>query len=241
MERGRILLVDDEPAALRAYAEKLGRAGFTVTKSTGGAEAAAILERAPDAFDAVLTDLVMPMMNGLALVQRVRSLRPELPVLLMSDKADNEVAVDALEQGVLCLVKPVATDALTRALETSIRRLREFIAFRWTRTEPPREPGASVTATQAKNEFAQLLESSMNAPVYITKHEKPKAVLLSFERYLELSRSGRRRLDSLSEEFDALYQKMQQPESRQRMRAAFEASPEELGRAAVAAARKRSK
>lgn len=103
------------------------------------------------------------------------------------------------------------------------------------RADAPR----SITATEAKNSFAELLDASAHGPVYITRHEKTKAVLLSIEHYRELAAKDERRLDTLSEEFDALLARMQQPEVRARTRAAFGVSPKEMGKAAVAAARKR--
>ena len=73
----------------------------------------------------------------------------------------------------------------------------------------------------------------------ITKHGAPKAVLLSVEDLDALSGAAKAELDTLSGEFDALLAGMQKPSSRTGMKAAFDATPKQLGRAAVAAARKR--
>lgn len=72
----------------------------------------------------------------------------------------------------------------------------------------------------------------------VEDRDPPKAVLTSFEKFRQPSDSGRIRLDSLSGEFDALLARMQTPEVRSRIRAAFGASPGQLGQAAVAAARR---
>jgi hypothetical protein len=64
-------------------------------------------------------------------------------------------------------------------------------------------------------------------------------VLLSVDEFNKLAGAAERKLDALSGEFDALLSRMQTPEARTGMKAAFEASPKQLGRAAVAAARKR--
>jgi antitoxin Phd len=77
--------------------------------------------------------------------------------------------------------------------------------------------------------------------VLITKHETPKVVLLSMEEYGALSRATDTKLDALSGEFDALLARMQTPRARAGMKAAFAASPDQLGIAAVAGARKRSR
>jgi antitoxin Phd len=99
---------------------------------------------------------------------------------------------------------------------------------------------ASFTATDAKKEFGRLLEMVMRGGVVvITKHEAPKAVLLSVDEFNALAQATERKLDTLSGEFDTLLARMQTPKARAGMKAAFDASPKRLGWAAVAAARKR--
>lgn len=99
----------------------------------------------------------------------------------------------------------------------------------------------SVTATEAQNEFGRILDTvAQDRVVIITRHNTPKAVLMSLERFDALSRTEDVTLDTLSAEFDALLAGMQTEESRAGMRRAFDASPEELGRAAVEAAQNRS-
>jgi prevent-host-death family protein len=75
--------------------------------------------------------------------------------------------------------------------------------------------------------------------IVITKHASPKAVLLSVDEFNILARATEHKLKALSEEFDSLLNRMQSPKVRAGMKVAFQASPERLGRAAVAAARKR--
>jgi antitoxin Phd len=96
------------------------------------------------------------------------------------------------------------------------------------------------TATEAKNEFGRVLEQVLQGGrVVITKHDAPKAVLISVDDFNRLSRTAETVLDTLSVEFDALLARMQTPKSRSAMKAAFAASPKQLGKAAVDAARKR--
>jgi antitoxin Phd len=99
---------------------------------------------------------------------------------------------------------------------------------------------SSVTATEAKNEFGRVLERVIKGErVYITRHESPKAVLLSVADFDALMATTQTKLDALTGEFDALLARMQAPGVRAAMQAAFGASPEQLGIAAVEAARKR--
>lgn len=102
------------------------------------------------------------------------------------------------------------------------------------------EQAIQVSATEAKNKLGELLDSVLRGGlVLISKHETPKAVLLSMDEYDALSSSAQTKLDALNEEFDALLARMQTAKARAGMNAAFSASSKQLGKAALAAARKR--
>jgi prevent-host-death family protein len=97
-----------------------------------------------------------------------------------------------------------------------------------------------VSASEAKSEFGRVLEMAMQGgAVVISKHDVPKAVLISVENFNALSGAAQTKLDTLSHEFDALLARMQTSEARRGMKAAFAASGKRLGKAAVAAARSR--
>jgi prevent-host-death family protein len=97
-----------------------------------------------------------------------------------------------------------------------------------------------VTATNAKKDFGKLLEAAIRGrAIVITKHSAPKAVLISIEEFHGRSRSSEIKLDTLTEYFDRLLDRMQRPKARAAMQAAFDATPEQLGRAAVAGERRR--
>lgn len=99
----------------------------------------------------------------------------------------------------------------------------------------------TVTATEAKTRFGPLLETAMGGrTVVITRHNAPKAVLLSMAEYEALRGGQVPDLSDLEAEFDALLDSMQTPASRKARRAAFAASPEELGAVALAGARRRA-
>ena len=111
-------------------------------------------------------------------------------------------------------------------------------AFRNRRGE--RVEAAAFTATDAKKQFARLLELVLQGgAVVITKHDAPKAVLLSVDEFTALTKATESPLDTLSAEFDALLARLQTPRTRAGRKTAFAASPKELGKAAVAAARTR--
>jgi prevent-host-death family protein len=96
----------------------------------------------------------------------------------------------------------------------------------------------SVAATRLKNELGAVLEQALRGgAVAITRHDTPKAVLISYEEFQALIKARSQSLSDLSAEYDTLLARMQTPKARKGMAAAFDASPAELGRAAVKAAR----
>ena len=97
-----------------------------------------------------------------------------------------------------------------------------------------------VAASHAKNSFGELLDRvAMAGAVAITRHDTPKAVLLSYEEFESLSSARSETLDALSAKFEGLLERLQTPAARDGLNAAFHATPEELGRAAAEAARRR--
>lgn len=97
----------------------------------------------------------------------------------------------------------------------------------------------TVAASRFKNEFGAVFEkAALVGAVAITKHDAPKAVLLSYVEFESLVKSRASSLEDLSAQFDGLLARMQTPEARAGMAAAFSASPAELGHAAVDAANK---
>ena len=238
--RGRVLLVDGERSVLESYARSLIKAGFEVGEASTGVEALDRVEA--EDFDVVLTDLSMPEMDGLTLLRTLRARDFDMPVILMLSEPDNRAAIEAMEGGTLrYLVKPIDPKALRETADLAVRRYRSRLSvlseLRNRRGEPLET--SSFTATAAKNEFGRVMETAMQGGiVVITKHGAPKAVLIGLDEFTDLVGARKSRLDTLRGEFDALLARMQTPEARSGMKAAFDATPVELGKAAVSAAHK---
>ena len=98
----------------------------------------------------------------------------------------------------------------------------------------------AVTATEAKNNFGALLDNVIEkGRIAITKHHEVSAVVLSRREYEFLLSSQEDPLVELRDEFAALVQRMNAPRAKRAGRALFDATPARLGRAAVAAIRRR--
>ena len=95
----------------------------------------------------------------------------------------------------------------------------------------------AVAATRLKNEFGAILEQAVRGgAVAITRHDMPRAVLVSYEEFQALVKARSPSLSDLGAEYDVLLARMQTPKAKKGMEAAFNATPAELGRAAVKAA-----
>lgn len=116
----RILLVDDDTDLLAVSGDVLREAGFSVTSCTNGRTAVGAL--ASGSFDAVISDVRMPGLDGLGLLRAVREHDPDLPVVLTTGDPSLEGVSEALDYGALhYLIKPVPRDKL---LETAGRAVR---------------------------------------------------------------------------------------------------------------------
>lgn len=107
---------------------------------------------------------------------------------------------------------------------------------------PPPEELESVTASEAKGSFGAVLDRVVTrGAIAITKHDQIRAVILPVEQYESLLAQRKNPLAELEAEFDSLVAKMQTPAAQAAGRALFDATPERLGRAAVARAGKRKR
>ncbi|VVT12774.1 hybrid sensor histidine kinase/response regulator [Erythrobacter sp. EC-HK427] len=88
---GTILLVEDEDM-VRAVAERaLARQGYTIVTASDGDEGLEAFRDDPDRFDLIVSDVVMPSMDGPAMAREVRKLRPHLPIIFMSGYAEEQL------------------------------------------------------------------------------------------------------------------------------------------------------
>ncbi len=119
MTRPCILLVDDDADMLELLAMRLGALKYDTECASSGEEALLCIERRLP--DAVITDLRMEGMNGLALFEKVHGERPSLPVIIMTAHGSIREAVAATQKGVFSfLTKPVDKDELASILQQAI-------------------------------------------------------------------------------------------------------------------------
>ncbi len=113
----RILCVDDESFQSDMSRHMLGLLGYKVETRTSGAEALALLESDPGAFDLVITDMVMPGMTGDVLATRILTLRPDMPIIMCTGYSDNITEERAKMLGIRAFaLKPLAMENLSRLI-----------------------------------------------------------------------------------------------------------------------------
>ena len=123
---GRLLVVDDEVSLMTALRNTLREEGYRVTAVASGAEALAAMRQAR--FDLVLADLVMPKMDGIALLKEAFKIDPDLVAIIMTGHGSIPTAVEAMRTGAIDYVlKPIKLHALLPALERAltVQRLRK--------------------------------------------------------------------------------------------------------------------
>lgn len=123
-EKKHIFLIDDQPELLEMNRKTLERLGYGVTACASSPEALKIFEADSRRFDLVLTDYAMPELDGEQLTRRMRTLRPEIPIIICTGYGDRFSADRAAEIGVQCfLEKPLLAkqlaEVIRRALGTS--------------------------------------------------------------------------------------------------------------------------
>jgi two-component system nitrogen regulation response regulator NtrX len=121
--REKVLVVDDEPGVRTSLGGILGDEGYLVTAVGSGEEALAVLES--DRFDLLLLDVWLPRMDGLETLSRVRTLDPDLPVVVMSGHANIDTAVRAVKMGAQDFVeKPLSLDKTLLVVKNALRARR---------------------------------------------------------------------------------------------------------------------
>jgi two-component system cell cycle sensor histidine kinase/response regulator CckA len=120
---GRILLVEDEDM-VRAVAERaLARQGYTVVTAADGDEGVEAVRENPD-FDIIVSDVVMPSMDGPAMAREIRQLAPGIPVLFMSGYAEEQLRREIDIEGMHFIPKPFSVQQIAAKVGEVLRASR---------------------------------------------------------------------------------------------------------------------
>ena len=117
---GSILLVEDEDMVRTVAERALTRHGYKVMTASNGEEALEILELGDTEFDLIISDVVMPVMDGPTMVRKVRQKRPDMPILFMSGYAEEQLRKSIDLDRVQFLPKPFSVKQLAEAAQGAL-------------------------------------------------------------------------------------------------------------------------
>jgi CheY-like chemotaxis protein len=119
MHRGKILLIDDKVEFLKVLCERLKLRGYEVTAVGSGGEALRAVGQEP--FDVIVLDLVMPVMDGVETLRRLRRLDPQSQIIVFSGYATSQEVDQAMALGANdFLAKPADLDSLMERINRAI-------------------------------------------------------------------------------------------------------------------------
>lgn len=139
-----VLVVDDERDLRRIARRTLELEQLTVLEAEDGEVALTLIERG-DPLDLVVTDLVMPRLGGIELVETLRQFRPELPLVVISGWSQSPATRNLLEEyRIPVLAKPFTPTELTRLVQQALEKTRRSAALVRSRAQEMRAASESV-------------------------------------------------------------------------------------------------
>lgn len=166
-----ILIIDDDQDVLESYQQLLEMSGYTVKAITDPTQVTPLLNK--DWPGVVVTDMYMPGMSGMELMEKVKALDPELPVIMITGHGDIPMAVDALKRGAIdFLQKPLQPAELLALLDKHL---------------PLRKSKIEQRRAMAQTTSAELLGDS---PLMIKLREKVAQIALTSRDVLVEGENG---------------------------------------------------
>jgi signal transduction histidine kinase len=177
MDKPHILIVDDDLALLQALPQALYLRLDRIKVDTSDEAQSAIERISEREYDAIVSDIKMPGMDGLALLAKVQELRPDTPTLLITGHGERDLAVQALRGGAYdFIMKPIDRDylvaALQRAIQTyqlrrevKVQRLALELHARSLERMVQERTNQLVEANAAKDKFLSIVSHELKTPL----------------------------------------------------------------------------
>ena len=172
IDRPTVLVVDDDPLVLAGFREVLLRDGFDVTASGSGQEAIDILESR--SFDLVLTDMLMPKVNGFDVLRCNLERWPDSVVIIVTGFASVRSAVEALRLGAYdYLIKPCEDEELLFRARMGIERIHMRKELRSKEIDTEKMKAIAHTAVTVNDQINTPLNVILNSAEYIRMKTMP--------------------------------------------------------------------
>ena len=166
MEANRIWVIDDDPSIRWVLEKALTRAGYAVELFERADGIPPLLETTEP--EAIMTDIRMPGLNGLALLDAIKLNAPDVPVIIMTAHTDLESAVAAYRGGAFeYLPKPFDVDEATNLIARAVeQRRQEATQSRPLKTDKPDIIGEAPAMQEVFRAIGRLSNSNMNVLIY---------------------------------------------------------------------------
>ena len=129
----KILVVDDEPSVVKVFSEYLTQVGYTVQSAANGKQALEVFKK--DHFQLVITDIEMPEIDGMALIDKIKAVNKHTVVIVVTGYGTIERAVEAIKKGAYdFLEKPLNFKALDMVVHRALERYFIYKNLRMFRT-----------------------------------------------------------------------------------------------------------
>ncbi|MBF0345194.1 MAG: response regulator [Nitrospirae bacterium] len=120
--KANILVTDDDPFVLESISILLKENGYNVMTCSSGREALGLMSNSSDIVNVVITDIKMPGISGVELLDRLHRRYPDIPVILMTAFADLDMVIDAIKKGAYdFIIKPYRYEQLFYSVEKAVR------------------------------------------------------------------------------------------------------------------------
>lgn len=180
----KVLVVDDEPLNLMILEDFLHEAEYDIVQAENGNNAWEILEASHEDFDAILLDRVMPGMDGIEVLQRIKAREEmkKLPVIMQTAKSSEQDVLDGLEAGAYYyLTKPFEKRQLLAIVQSAVQ---DYIEYRQLKQKTEQINSNLALLDQGQFSFQTLDEARMLAPILASVSPEPAVVVLGLSELL---------------------------------------------------------